>query len=221
MYLSRITLRPDAPRHNEFWRLAEDDYRAHREVWNLFTDGPALQRDFLYRIDVVSGRIRIYTLSSREPKVSSSLWGLETKEFRPTLQAGDRLRFALRVNPVVTRNGKRHDVVMEAKRLLRERGTSRDAWPQQAALAQQTVENWLRSRSEKHGFSLEGVRVDAHTSRRFLRRGGQEVRLATCDLEGVLTVARPDAFLQAVARGIGPAKGFGCGLLLLARVDFE
>jgi CRISPR system Cascade subunit CasE len=45
----------------------------------------------------------------------SSLFKVESKDYRPQLEIGQRLGFDCRVNPVVTRQGKKHDVVMDAQ----------------------------------------------------------------------------------------------------------
>jgi len=49
------------------------------------------------------------------------------------------------------------------------------------------------------------------------RRGGREIRFSTLDFTGLLTVTDPDVFLDKLEQGIGPAKAFGCGLMLLKR----
>lgn len=41
------------------------------------------------------------------------------------------------------------------------------------------------------------------------------MRLATLEFSGVLAIRNPDLLLDVVRKGVGPAKGFGCGLLLL------
>ena len=143
----------------------------------------------------------------------------ESKAFRPVLRSGDRLRFTLRANPIVTRGRKRHDVVMDAKWQLRRGGVPRDQWPAEAALAQETGLAWLLGRAEKHGFATtaEAVRVDRYAVETFVKPGKDGVRLATCDFSGVLVVRDVERFLAGVRAGIGPAKGFGCGLLLCMR----
>jgi len=40
---------------------------------------------------------------------------LKTKRYEPKLQEGETLRFELRANPVITKNGKKHDVVIDAQ----------------------------------------------------------------------------------------------------------
>ncbi|MCI5220551.1 MAG: type I-E CRISPR-associated protein Cas6/Cse3/CasE, partial [Candidatus Electrothrix sp. LOE2] len=44
------------------------------------------------------------------------------------------------------------------------------------------------------------------------------IQFSLLDLSDRLTVTDPNVFTRALFRGIGPAKGFGCGLLLVRRV---
>ncbi|MEA2080768.1 MAG: type I-E CRISPR-associated protein Cas6/Cse3/CasE [Pseudomonadota bacterium] len=45
--------------------------------------------------------------------------------------------------------------------------------------------------------------------------GGKEINFSTLDYSGLLTVTDPELFKAALFQGIGPAKAFGCGLLLV------
>lgn len=56
------------------------------------------------------------------------------------------------------------------------------------------------------------VEVAGYTKHRG-RRG--EIRFTSVDFSGVLVVADPVALASALSNGIGHAKAFGCGLLLL------
>jgi CRISPR system Cascade subunit CasE len=222
MYLSRIRLSPEAARDRRFWTLLESPYHLHQAIWNLFSDRPDRRRDFLYRLDLDGGRPMLYALSSREPHLApsqQSLWNVESRPLRPALRPGDRLRFSLRANPVVTRDGSRHDLVMDLKKDLAKRGVPKAEWPSEAALAQQAGEGWLTRRAAEHGFALARVWVARHEVLTFPKPSGATVRLAVCDFEGTLTVTDPDRFLAMLRQGLGPAKGFGCGLLLCRRAQ--
>jgi CRISPR system Cascade subunit CasE len=219
MFLSRISLPAGGPSCPEIWKLFENPYRFHQEVWSLFADGPGRRRDFLYRLDREGGEPRVYCLSERAPRADHRSFRVESKRFAPVLTVGLRLRFALRANPVVNREGARHDVVMDAKRELRLRGVPRSERPSLAALAQERGAAWLALRAPKHGFAVEPseVRVDRYEVVELTKTGGTRVRLGTCDFAGTLTVTDPEIFAQSLRQGIGPAKGFGCGLLLCRR----
>lgn len=60
------------------------------------------------------------------------------------------------------------------------------------------------------------VRVLGYRTFRF-ERPGTPVRIGVLDFEGVLVVGEPMCFLDALARGFGRAKAFGCGLMLIRR----
>jgi CRISPR system Cascade subunit CasE len=42
--------------------------------------------------------------------------------------------------------------------------------------------------------------------------------LGTCTFEGTLRVSSPERLAHLLENGIGPAKAFGCGLLLVRRL---
>ncbi|MHC1625774.1 MAG: type I-E CRISPR-associated protein Cas6/Cse3/CasE [Methanoculleaceae archaeon] len=228
MYFSRLTMRPDASKSPEFLRIASGPYQIHQMVWDLFLHPEHTERDFLYRVDRRMGSPVVYVLSSREPVYLGRLWRVETKPFNPVLHRGQRLVFSLRANPVVSRrmdpddDGKRrlvrHDVVMDAKKKLqKEYGKVRF---RMADLVQQEGTRWLRSRAERHGFSIGdgAVRADGYRQIRFRKgKSGNTVSISTIDFTGILTVTDPDLFLESLRSGIGPAKGFGCGLMMIRR----
>jgi CRISPR system Cascade subunit CasE len=116
----------------------------------------------------------------------------------------------------------RHDVVMQEKtRLLQERGLARWAdWtandrPALPDLIQRTGTAWLQARCQRLGFNLHdeaALRVEGYEQHR--GKGGA-LRVSTLDFSGRLRVVNPAAMQQALFSGIGHAKAFGCGLLLV------
>lgn len=203
--------------------LRTDEYRLHQLFWDLFPDAPDASRDFLYRRDEDQGWPVFYLLSEREPRTTSLTLEIETKPFDPKLRRGDRLTFSLRANPVRTRKAAdgnpkkriRDDVVMHLKKKLK--AQNQDV-PSKVELTQMAGKEWLSQRAEKNGFTLEAVRADSY-QQHSLRRKGSRVTFSTVDFHGVLTVQAPQAFLQSLFRGIGPAKAFGCGLMLIRRAN--
>ena len=215
MFFSKITVREDAASSRKFWSAFRSPYSLHQAVWGLF--GDQADRDFLYHVREATGPPVVYALSARPPLESSDLWWTETKTFAPRLQAEMRLGFHLRANPVRTREGKRHDVVMEEKHRLKAQGRPRGKRPLQAELVQEAGARWLTERSTKAGFRVHAVRADGYRQHEFFKGGGRPVRLSTVDFTGVLEVLDPTSFRDALCRGFGPAKGFGCGLMLIRR----
>ena len=219
MKLSRLELRPGASHQPKVYEIFERPYRLHQEIWQLFADDPDRDRDFLYRLDQHRGRPRIYTLSSRRPADAQNLWRIQTKPFEPVLAPGDLLCFSVRINPTVKRDGKRHDVVMDAKTRLQEQDVPRSEWPPQAELVHEHCTAWLADRAERYGFELPGtIRAEGYEQHELRKhKHGRPIRITTCDFQGLLRVTEPETFLAHVERGLGPAKSFGCGLMLLAR----
>ena len=228
MYFSLITPEPGceiAAAHE--WM--QDAYGEHQWLWKFFPTPDGSRRDFLFRRSDLGDVPRFYVLSKRQPRGLSSAWRVQSREFAPRLEIGDKLQFDLRANPVVTISSdgksKRHDVVMqEKKRLLQERGLARwDDWrsedrPSLYVLARKTSARWLIERGERLGFSIdeENLSVDAYQQ----HRGKKEtLRFSTVDFSGTLTVQNPEVFTGALCAGIGHAKAFGCGLMLVRRKD--
>lgn len=227
MYMSQIELKADAARRPEFWRTVSGGVEAHKLIWRLFADSPDRQRDFLYRRqdDGQGPRARFVTVSDREPLDRSGLWEIRgPKAYRPRLKTGQRLGFTLRANPVVSRRddaGKlhRHDVIMDAKKRLAAEGRPRQEWPPLPELVQEAGFQWLIRRAGDGGFAVkpDEVRADGYHQVRF-SKGARQVSLSSLDFNGFLTVIDPEALGRVLYQGLGPAKGYGFGLLLVRPV---
>ncbi|NLX49006.1 MAG: type I-E CRISPR-associated protein Cas6/Cse3/CasE [Methanospirillum sp.] len=224
MFFSRIRLHSRAASDPGFFARVADAYEAHSLVWDLFSDGPDRERDFLYRQESHEGLPAFYTLSERRPADRNGTWIVESKEFAPRLKAGQRLGFMLRANPIrsswdlTTKKHHRHDVVMAAKRRLKEAEPDRTRWPTEPELVREAGLAWLAQRAERCGFTFGPGEVGADGYRQLVFRKTQVARpiqISTIDYTGILTVTEPGVFIGALQAGIGPAKGFGCGLLLV------
>jgi len=212
-------------------RLAQEvcvnGYLEHQHLWRLFEDDPDAKRDFLFRREYPSGGFpRFYLLSNRQPQHDEGVWHIETKEYDPAIRNGQRLSFTLRVNPVVTRRDKngrqqRHDVVMDLKHRTGYQKLPKSERPPFVSLIEEAGQKWLQSRAKKNGFSFidKEIRVDGYNQHQVLKKGrGNPIRYCTLDYVGLLTVEDVDLFKQVLIQGIGSAKAFGCGLLLVRRV---
>jgi len=218
-YFSKIELSRDLAPERLARAIPSDAYAEHQMLWRLFQGDD--QRPFLFRREQQRHWPVFYVLSSREPLDPAGDWSIQTKEYRPRLSAGQRLAFSLRANPVRVRRvsddpkdkrRRRDDVVMDSKRAHPDRRSR----PSQAELVQQAGPLWLQERAERHGFALEAIQVDGYRQHRlYKRQQGQPIRFNTLDYTGLLTVQDPETFLQTLLAGLGHAKAFGCGLLLV------
>lgn len=233
MFFSLITPTPGRER-DAAHALLSGPYEEHRWLWRFFPGDPNAKRDFLFRRSKCDGMARYHVVSARPPMSPDTAWLVQSREYAPRIAPGTRLQFELRANPVARtrRDGKicRDDVVMaEKKRLLHARGLERwSDWidtdrPALYDLVALTCKAWLLKCGERGGFTLheEMLRVDAyqnHVEKRELPRE-RRLRFSTVDFSGALTVMDTDRLHDALIQGIGPAKAFGCGLLLVRRLS--
>ncbi len=224
LYLSRARLRRDTTVKALLPLLQSGDgganHPGHHLVWSLFADSPDRRRDFLWR-EMERGTFLI--LSARRPADRHALFEIDApKLFAPALEAGDRLQFSLRANPVVRRYDPRrrrsvkHDVVMDALRS----NPGGERAEHRLAVMRERGSAWLERQADRAGFIVQpvSVRVDGYDQHRVTRKGtAPAMSFSTLDFDGFLTVGDPDTFLAAIAGGFGAAKAYGCGLMLIRR----
>lgn len=229
MYLSRVRVDLNGlSRETLFEIMGGGAYGAHQLLWRLFPDHEGA-RPFLFRQELEEGEAGqapkglplFYVLSDREPAAASDLFEVQCKPFAPTLSVGDRLAFRLRANPTVAKSvagkrGQRADVLMAAKKLFPP-GQRTGAECVQAM--DQAARDWLATRSEASGFSLPVLQEVGAYRQHALKKPGRRdpIQFSSVDYEGLLEVTDPGRLIETLAQGVGRAKAFGCGLMLLRR----
>lgn len=207
MFLSRVEIP---------WEFARNPYNFHRQLWRLFpgeeretrSNGEESRQGFLFRIeDNPTGRpARLLVQSRRAPEAASELIVVGTREFQPQPVAGQRLAFLLTANPVKTITD-----------------TQREAKPGKQSekcrvplIKEEDQREWIARKLVSAG-EIEAASILPHASIHF-RKGNRGGKLATATFDGVMCVRDPDALIALLENGIGPAKAFGCGLLLVRRL---
>lgn len=204
MFLSRLVCDRKSP---QVHRLLRDTYRTHAFVARAFPkDAPSR---VLFRIEPSRYResqpVELLVQSATNPSWEhvrtelGSACRVEWREFLPQFATGRILRFRLRANPVVKRDGKRLGLVGDESQIA-----------------------WLSRKGDEAGFVVKPENVasmDEGFSRAVKREAKEahEIRIRTVLFEGLLEVTDSAEFARTVASGVGPAKGLGCGLLSLAR----
>ncbi|EHE5101009.1 type I-E CRISPR-associated protein Cas6/Cse3/CasE [Salmonella enterica] len=216
MYLSRITLHTAQLVPSQLLHLVErGEYVMHQWLWELFPGGK--ERQFLYRREELQGAFRFFVLSQERP-AESAIFDVQCRPFAPELSVGQILRFTLRANPTICKAGKRHDLLMEAKRQVKTQPDSRDIWTYQ----QQAALEWLSRQGEQNGFSLREASVDAYRQQQIRReKSRQMIQFSSVEYAGVLVVNNPVLFLQRLVQGYGKSRAFGCGMMLIKPGDSE
>lgn len=241
MYFSVITPEDRLTRQASY-ELAQSSYSEHQWLWKFFPSRENQRRDFIFRRHELEKMPRFYVVSQRPPTAFSEAWHVQSRVYDPQLLDGQRLSFQLRANPVITKkNGagksQRHDVVMQAKKqLLTEHGLSKEAkwadWKDESnkpllyELVQKHCAVWLEGIAKRNGFEIaltdeevpqHKLQVDAYEQSNTGKRD-HNILFSTVDFSGELLVVNPELFQLALFNGLGHAKAFGCGLLLVRRL---
>jgi len=218
MYLSRLILNP---RQRRIQREVANPYELHRSLMRAFPDD--LQEGderVLFRLETSpSGTLTLlvqswmlpdwsclaqpdfrgYLLPVGEPNPA-------VKSFDLDLAPGQTLAFRLRANPTV-----KHWYPNE-------KGEKR---PKRVGIYDEEEQiEWLRRKGKLGGFRLVSARTGGQEDvggKIKHDEGTHKLKLAAVQFDGLLQVTDPDRLHEAVRQGIGSAKGFGFGLLSLAR----
>lgn len=218
MYLTQMPLN-QARRGSKF--LLTSPHSMHAAVMSSFppqvstrtTDGRVL-----WRVDRNQHEVLLFIVSPEKPDLThmveqagwpiASTW--QTRDYDPFLDAlttGQSFTFRLVANPVRQSRDPKH----AGKRL-----------GHVTALQQR---DWLLERAENHGFRIapgiddeSQVIISNRLTRKFVKEG-HEITLATAQFDGHLEVTNVEHLRRALVHGIGRAKGYGCGLLTLSRLQ--
>lgn len=204
MFLSRLLLNP---RSRQVRREAAEPYELHRTLMRAFGPREVAGR-VLFRLDGPRDGVALVLLvqSQTEPDWSHHVALThylcdqpESKQYQPGFATGQRLRFRLRANPTVKRDGKRLGLLTEEKQL-----------------------GWLTRKGEAGGFRVLGAAANEEGFLGGRKEGGGGRHTLThlaVRYDGVLEVNDPARLLDTVRTGVGSGKAFGFGLLSLARVE--
>lgn len=195
MYLSRMLL---DPLNKEVVAAMRDVYKLHELVMGGFKGRNDVGR-VLFRLEPEQQDRVVHVLiqSPVEPFWQTPPEGLKRLQCRKVFmdfQRGILMPFRLRANTVVTRKGRRLGLVRE------------DA-----------LRDWLLRRGESIGAEFMGFDVadEGYSYGKQFGNNGKSRRIAfkAARFDGRLRVNDSELFAQKLAQGVGPAKGFGHGLL--------
>lgn len=240
MFLSCLLIdtgeNPDRPRPGRLW--LRNLYRVHQRLCmgfpsaaRLAVDNPFLMpfapedfaeghvhvrresaSGFLYRVDPrPPGRAVILVQSAVEPDWAYAFRNARhllaadpaVRPWNPSFGRDLRLRFRLRANTV---------------RRLPSATPGQDGPRVPVPPTPDALREWLDRRADRAGFDVRSldVVVPGYAFVNKTADPGGGLRLRSTLFEGVLLVRDAQPFNQALARGIGPAKAFGFGLLSIA-----
>ena len=196
MYLTRLTINPG--------RIAQgwlgNSYRIHQRLKMACPCDARL----LFRVEDGESITHILVQTHELPDWAAAfnefpvLIGLpEIKPFDPQIDAGQIFAFRLMANPTVKRDGSRIGLVKEAE--------------QQAWLIRHLAEGG----AEPLRIQAQPYRIQ-RSSKSEEKDPGRQVHLVV-QFDGLLVCRDPQKLKSALSAGLGPAKGYGCGMLSLAK----
>lgn len=210
-WLARIELDAETIRRLEIL----DSYDWHQRLWDCFPEEPDKKRDYLTRLDVLEGGVRTWMLSPHEP--TRPQWcpahAFAVRQVSSVFLSHRRYAFDLRVNPTKALVQRNPDGTAKIKA-----NGKRASGKRVPLVDTQDLRTWLERKASEGGFRISeakpleiGPMVEVHFKKQETTgyHGGVQFR-------GVLEVTDPIKFAESYAKGIGPAKAFGFGLLLLA-----
>lgn len=199
-YLSRVTLdKGEAAK-----LLLRDSYSWHQRLWQAFPQSDGEPRHFLFRVDDQHETFRVLLLSAERPVAPA--WGTwETKRIADRFLSRERYLFQVRVNPTIKR------VIRDAAGERKKNGRRTGIYDPEELRA------WLRRKGPQVGIEILDCSASAATHSYFIKEGKRGKHIAV-DFQGLLKVNDRAAFEKTFYTGIGPAKAFGFGLLMLQPV---
>lgn len=206
MFISRVEIP---------WEAVRNPYDIHRQVWRLFPgearetrqSGEQERQGFLFRIEErrIGRPARLLVQSRRAPVRAEGILLHGSREIQPTPSVGQRLAFLLTANPVKT--------ITDTERAAKPGKQSEKC--RVPLIRENDQRNWL-ARKLGAAATFENTNILPHAPLYF-RKDRRAGKLVTCTFEGVLKVNDPAGLVGLLENGVGHAKAFGCGLLLVRR----
>ena len=200
MYLSKIIVS---------WQNARNPYDIHKVLWKMFPGRPDDCRDFLFRIERQQKDLGtdILMQSAQSPNQGSRTSLITAlREYPLSIKKGYRLRFRLRANPTKKIN--------DEKGRLDPRGRIKKC--RIPLIREEDQQAWLQ-RKFALVCSIEMLNIQMEAPLYFRKKKEQRAgKIQPVLFDGILHVNAPDSLVDKIAKGIGPAKAFGCGLLSIA-----
>lgn len=206
MYLSKIHIP---------WQLAKNPYQLHQALWRLFPGQEACaEREFLFRVEQMQQGVgsNVLLQSPLPPQnAEQSPLILAQREYELHISEGQQLRFRLRANPIKT-------IKDSSKGTVEKKGKTFTKTVRVPLIHEEQQQAWLERKLQGIA-QLETLIMQPEPVTYFRKaKENRSGKIQTVLFDGVLMVTDAVGFTHQVAKGIGAAKAFGCGLLSIARV---
>jgi len=184
--------------------LLRDSYAWHQQLWRAFPGKDGELRSFLFRLDDRHEVFRVLLLSLEPPVVPD--WGSwEVRKVAGGFLSHDHYLFQVRANPTIKR------VVRDTAGEQKKNGRRTGIYDPEGLHA------WIRRKALQAGIEILDCSAGPPLHSYFVKEGHRGKHIAV-DFQGALRVKDRAAFEKTFRTGIGPAKAFGFGLLMLQPV---
>jgi CRISPR system Cascade subunit CasE len=209
IFLSRIIINSVVPQRQ---KILNDFYELHRSIMSAFPDekGDARQKfNVLFSIRIKENIAEIiaqsgikpdWEKSSICPRYANETWGC--KEIGGIVEEAVKKRKIFSFQLVASPTKKISSEGKNSKRVLLNK--------------EEDQIDWLIRKGQQNGFEVSLPSIILRPSE--VKSGRKkEVFFRSVEFSGNLAVTEPKQFLEALVKGIGSEKAFGCGLLMLSR----
>ncbi|MGO9166463.1 MAG: type I-E CRISPR-associated protein Cas6/Cse3/CasE [Candidatus Sulfotelmatobacter sp.] len=188
-----------------------NSYDWHQAVWKAFPGSDKQPRDFLTRLDQRRDGFRLLLVSpvlpARPDWCPADVASWQTKPIPDAYFTRRQYIFQLCANPTKKVSKKRPDgsLTKNGRRVpLRKR---------------EELAEWIKRKGDHGGFTVdEATLCTFPRGAEYFEKNGQPCLHSAVEFQGMLTVTDPAQFHDTFTRGVGPAKAFGFGLLVIAPV---
>jgi CRISPR system Cascade subunit CasE len=188
-----------------------DTYDWHQRVWQAFGGRDGQPRDFLVRVDRKEEAFRVLILSRSVPTkpdwCPTDCFG--SKPIPDTFFAHRHYRFSLLANPT------------RKLRITNTDGSRKKNGRRVPLTKREDLIAWLQRKAAAGGFTVnaDSLRTIPRGQEFFHKNGRSHGTHTAVEFQGELSITDPAQFRTTIARGIGSAKAFGFGLLVLAPIS--
>lgn len=209
MYVTQITLDKAIAAQRRLYGL----YDWHQEAWEMFPGRTRDNRDFLTRLDSDEREFRFTVLSAVKPQkpdwCAQDWW--QEKEMPQTFFEQKRYLFKVMVNP--TRTLSRRGPA----------GNRKKHGSHYAITKPNELKTWIVAKGKQCGFSIldnPRLEISPPVFHRLYKEDKKlqkeyEGRIVGVEFKGGLEINDREGFIRTVRNGIGRARGFGFGMLVI------
>ncbi len=172
----------------------KDSYDWHKKLWECFPDCKDDDRFFLFRIDDKETAFQILLLSEKEVVIPS--WGnWQSKLISENFLNYNFYKFEIKVNPTMRQNKSRRRI---------------------GIYKESDLKNYIERKANSSGFVIEEKSLSfLPPISEFFYKNKKRGKHISVVFKGILKVTDRNLFVNSFNKGIGSAKSFGYGMIIL------